>query len=182
MAALTFALTGMACFPGGLVGTGGFRDGVSIVPSATRTRGADYQIVCWDHAEERRRENAGIRTRKKGEKASGKVLGPPVRYLDRSKYRGQCTQEGEHSVFFLLNIFPATTTLSPDYAIGLAVQKLEGDTMINLRFWHETHYFSILGRSEVLKVRGDVIRFKNRGTDKNNDKQKKKGRRKKRRR
>lgn len=90
---------------------------------------------------------------------SGQVLGPPIRFVSPQDYQGGCEQEGEHSVFFLLNLFPVTPPLNPEYAISTAVQRLEGDTMVKIRIWHEVHYYSLLGRVSVLKVRGDVIRF-----------------------
>ena len=213
----------LRCFPGGLVGKGGFVDQISIIPSATQTRGTPYKIVCWNDDEARRREavqkqreeaeadkksdekadekpdvkadvkadakadaKADVKAdakkpdvkadtkadaKKPDEKAdakksdtpaasdSGQVLGPPVTYLPAAQYRGGCEQEGQHSVFYLFNVFPVSPPLNPEYAISVAVQRLEGDTMINIRAWHETHYYSAMGRVSVFKVRGDVIRY-----------------------
>ena len=96
---------------------------------------------------------------KRSSKKSGQVLGPPVKYIIPEKYRGGCEEESQHSVFYLFNLIPVTPPLNPEYAISTAVQRLEGDTMINIRAWHETHYYSLLGRVSVFKIRGDVIRF-----------------------
>jgi len=82
-----------------------------------------------------------------------------VRYENPETFTGICEQEGESSVFFLFNMFPVTPAINPEYAIATAVQQLEGDTMISLRTWHETHYYSILGRVSVFKVKGRVIKF-----------------------
>ena len=167
------AAPGAACFPGGIIDRGGFSDGVSLLASATLTRGAPYHIVCWDEVEAERRRTQAEKQSDTAQKsktpsskrASGQVLGPPIRLVSPRDYRGGCEQEGEHSVFFLMNLFPVTPPINPEYAISTAVQRLEGDTMIKLRIWHEVHYYSILGRVSVFKVRGDVIRFESRATD-----------------
>jgi len=52
-----------------------------------------------------------------------------------------------------------TPFLDPTYALGIAVQELEGDTMTQIRIWHETHYYSILGHVRVMHLRGNVVRF-----------------------
>ncbi len=167
----------LACFPGGLIDKGGYADHPLILASATLTRGAPYHVLCWDEVEAERRKRAAEQEAEKeapppdgkaesksggGKTAggeSGLVQGPPVRMVAPADYRGGCEQEGEHSVFFLFNVFPVTPVLSPEYAISTAVQRLEGDTMVKIRAWHEVHYYSLLGRVSVFKVRGDVIRF-----------------------
>ncbi len=175
-AVLGYGMLIWGCFSGGLAQEGGPVSHPLLISSATLTRGTPYQIVCWDRQEVLRREKAGLQadgskpdapatgdnSDKKGTTPagiSGKVLGPPVKYRDAAGYRGGCEAEGRHSVFFLVGIFPVTPPLNPDYAISEAVQRLGGDTMINIRAWHETHYYSALGKVEVFKVRGDVIRF-----------------------
>ncbi len=150
----TSSLFFAACFPGGVISRGGTSGQAAMAPAITLTRGAAYDIVCFDEAEAQRRESLDEQERRS--------LGPPVRYIAPENYRGGCETEGESSVFLLLNIWPATPPIDVDYAIGGAVQRLEGDTMIRIRTWHETHYYSILGRARVLKVRGDVIRFRER--------------------
>lgn len=139
------------CFSGGLVEKGGRVRNMGILPEITQTRGQPYKIVCTDREEVRRRESLS-----EEELAQ---LGPPVRYVGMHEYTGGCEIEGEHSVFFLFNLWPATPPLDPTYAAGKAVQSVEGDTMIHIRYWHETHYYSLLGQVMVLKVKGDVIRF-----------------------
>jgi hypothetical protein len=42
-----------------------------------------------------------------------------------------------------------------------AVQKIPGgDTLVNVKIWHETHYYFPLGTVSVVKVEGDVISVK----------------------
>lgn len=65
---------------------------------------------------------------------------------------------GESSTFFILGLIPITQEISMEYALSQAVQKVpNGQTMINLKVWHETRYFFPLGTISVLKVKGDVI-------------------------
>lgn len=151
---LALAASGMiACFPGGIVDKGGMVFHVGITPAITMTRGVPYQIVCVDQAEVKRRKDLS--------EADLRTLGPATYYKPAHEYRGGCEQTGESSVFFLFNMWPTTPPLDPEYAVGTAVQRLEGDTMINIHFWHELHYYTILGRVAVMKVRGDVIKFLN---------------------
>lgn len=140
-----------ACTPGGIIDKGGYRDQAGFIPAATRTRGAPYKVVCYDDAEARRRENLPA--------DAEKPAGPPVRYVPSEEWTAGCEEEGESSVFFLFNMFPVTPPISPEYAVATAVQRLEGDTMIGMRTWHETHYYSVLGRVSVFKVKGRVIKF-----------------------
>jgi hypothetical protein len=69
--------------------------------------------------------------------------------------------EGESSTFFYLGLFPLTNPLNIEYAMSQAVQKVPGgDTLVNVKIWHETHYFFPLGTVSVVKVEGDVISVK----------------------
>lgn len=145
------AFTASACLPGGIIDRGGPVDRLSIAPVATLTRGAPYKIVCVDQAELQRRESLA--------EDELRGLAPAVRYEDPREYHGDCSLYGETSVFFLFNLWPATDPLDPHYAIATAVQSVEGDSMINIRMWHETHYYSLLGRVSVLRIKGDVIKF-----------------------
>lgn len=150
LAALSFSASG--CFPGGIVERGGFVDGAGLIPSATAVRNAGYRIVCRDRAEVKRRQEMAER----GEAIPNT---PPVTYVNPEDYKGGCEVEGQTSRFFLFHMWPVTPKLDPAYAIGIPVQELEGDTMIHIRTWHETHYYSVLGHVRVFRVRGDVIRF-----------------------
>lgn len=143
-------LTAPLCLPGGIIDKGGFSNHAGIIPQATRTHGAPYKLVCYDRGEATRRENLP--------ENAEKPAGPPVTY-EAPDFTGLCEEEGESSIFFLFNMFPVTGKLDPEYAIAMAVQRLEGDTMIRMRSWHETHYYSILGRVSVFKVKGRVIKF-----------------------
>ena len=136
----------LSCFPGG----GGSMADLSIIPAATRMYRASYDIICVDS-----------KKREVWEKtlANGESMEPPTVVVSPSEYRGGCEEEGEHSVFYLFNLFPVTPPLNPEYAIANVVQKLEGDSMINITAWSESRYYSVLGRVSVFKVKGDVIRF-----------------------
>ena len=128
-----------ACFPGGLIDKGGRVHGAGITPSATIMYNTPFKYVCYDPVEAERREELSEEERRN--------LGPPVRYIMPGEPVRDCYTDGESSVFFLFNLWPATDPIDPGYAIATAVQQLEGDTMINILFWHETHYYSILGRA-----------------------------------
>lgn len=165
---LLFVLSNVPeCLPGGVIEPGGLVDGVSMVPSATFVRGAPYEIVCYDHQEAERREQqtsksapvANAPDDQQSYEEQATAQGPPVTYVPLNKYAGGCEEEGQSSTFFLFNMFPVTPILNPEYAIGTVVQRLEGDTMVNIRIWHETHYYSLLGRVSVFRIRGDVIKF-----------------------
>lgn len=149
--ALALLLTVLSCVPGGIIDKGGYRDQAGFIAAATRTRGAPYKLVCYDESEAHRRESLPPEAEK--------PAGPPVRYMAAEDWLGGCEEEGESSVFFLFNMFPVTPPISPEYAVATAVQRLEGDTMIGIRTWHETHYYSVLGRVSVFKVKGRVIKF-----------------------
>lgn len=149
-AALLFSTAG--CFPGGIIDRGGFVDAAGILPEATSVRNASYRIVCRNSDEVKRREELVA----KGEPVPNT---PPVTYVTPEEYKGGCEVNGESSRFFLFHLWPVTPALDPAYAMGIPVQELEGDSMINIRTWHETHYYSILGHVRVFRVRGDVIRF-----------------------
>lgn len=140
---------------GGPMSKGGEYHTVYIAPGATMTHGSPYQYICYDRKEAERREQESEETG-----VDNSNMAPPVYYVEPSEYDGSCSVEGESSAFFLLNMFPTSSHLDPQYAIATAVQSLEGDTMINIRAWHETHFYSFLGRVSVFKVRGDVIKFK----------------------
>jgi hypothetical protein len=185
--AFTFTLTVLfpllftGCFAGGgHFKKGGHVYGLGFLPAATITRGAPYKIVCYD------KEKAALAAEKSDsekpadaetEKPSADSSSPATKasastdpapsaddqtfiyYKTPAEYTGECDQEGESSQFFLFNMFPATRPISPDLAVSQAVQRLEGDTMINIRTWHELHYYTVLGRVSVFKVRGTVIKF-----------------------
>ncbi len=142
------------CMPGAMIDKGGSIHTLQISPGATMTGGAPFVYICPDYTE--------INRRKALEKSGAETFenkAPPVKKVNPEDYNGSCRVEGESSQFFLFNMFPAAGSINAAYAISQAVQKMEGDTMINLQEWHETHYYSILGRVAVYKVTGDVIQF-----------------------
>lgn len=78
---------------------------------------------------------------------------------DRLKILKRATNES--STFFLLGLFPVTRPLNIEYALSQAVQSVDdGDTIINIHVWHETHYYFPLGTVSVCKVEGDVVSLK----------------------
>lgn len=141
------------CHPGGgFFQKGGFVDEVQLLPEATRTGETSYSIVCRDREEIKRRE-AMV------ERGETPPTNPPLILIAPAEYKGGCEEDGETSRFYLLHLWPVTAPLDPSYALGRPVQELEGDTMIHVRAWHETHYWSVLGHVRLYHVRGDVIRF-----------------------
>ncbi len=163
-------LSFLACLPGGVVREGGYADQVMLIPAATRTRGAKYRVVCRDAEEIKRREalvkrrELEIRTAQEAGQTPPPPLdfsgeNPPIRLVAPETYLGECDETGEHSAFYLFHFSRVTPPIDPERAISTAVQRLEGDTMIGIRAWHETHYYSILGAARVFKVRGTVIKF-----------------------
>jgi len=151
----------MTCLPGGVIGKGGRAGQPLVIPTASLLGESSYRILCWDPIEEHRRKELLERepTEKGRAEARQSFNGPPVREVKPADYRGGCEREGSSSTFFLFGMFPVTAPLNPDYAIGTAVQQLEGDTMINIAAWHEEHLYSLMGRVSVLNIRGTVIRF-----------------------
>ncbi|MFN3604160.1 MAG: hypothetical protein ACK4UJ_05590 [Leptonema sp. (in: bacteria)] len=134
------------CFAGGYIEKGGYIDGIQLFPTATNFNYKDYYVICLDSKENK-------------EGNYEEDITKYIEYIPSSEYKGGCEQIGEVSEYYLFHLFPASGKLDPEYAMVIPVQKLEGDTMINLRSWHETHYYSILGKVRVLKIKGDVIKF-----------------------
>ncbi len=94
-------------------------------------------------------------------------MAPSATILRSSEYEVLGEAEGEASTLFLLGFFPVTKPLNPEYALSQAVQKYEGgQSMVNLIYWHETHYYFPLGVVSVWKVQGKVISLQ-RKEDKN---------------
>lgn len=143
---------GSHCMPGGIVTIGGRTDFATMQPAAAPVNESPYDIVCLDQAELKRREDLSEDERR--------TLNPPFTFVDPAEYDGGCEVDGQSSVFFLLNLWPVTPRLDPSYAIGTAIQAREGDNLIHLHTWRETHYYSLLGRAVVWRVRGDVIRYR----------------------
>lgn len=167
---LFLAGTAGACLPGGVVREGGYADHLQLIPAATQTHGATYKVICYDQAEIKRRKalkernELEIRSAREAGKTPPEpldlsTLNPPFRLVEPAAYRGECDQQGQHSVFYLFHFARVTPPLDPERAITEAVQRLEGDTMVGIRAWHETHYYSILGMARVYKVRGTVVKF-----------------------
>ena len=55
--------------------------------------------------------------------------------------------------------------LRPPKNVSPSVEMARGDTMINMVFWHEVHYYSLLGSAFVFHVRGNVIKFASPGAE-----------------
>ncbi len=137
------------CFSGGFIEKGGHVDNIYLFNQATNIYTNDYYIICL--------KNKSI-NQEELEQESFDIT-KEIEYVPKNSYKGGCEQYGEASQFYLFHLFPISGKIDPEYAINLAVQKLEGDTMIHIRSWHETHYYSILGQVRVFKVKGDVIKF-----------------------
>lgn len=136
------------CFAGGYIEKGGYMDSIQFFPSATNIYIQDYYVICFDSKkyEEDQKEN--------------KQITDYIVYIPSKNYKGGCEQYSEVSEYYLFHLLPSSGKLDPEYAITIPVQRLEGDTMINIRSWHETHYYSILGKVRVFKIKGDVIKFR----------------------
>lgn len=86
---------------------------------------------------------------------------PNATIVRSENYKVLGNSEGETSTFFFFGLFPVTNPLNIEYAISQAVQKIpEGDSMVNMIVWKETHNIFPLGSISVLKVKGDVVSFK----------------------
>lgn len=146
---IIFIIFFINCFSGGFIDKGGHVDNIYLFSQATNIYTNDYYIVCFKNNNVKKEEL---------EQESFDIT-KYIEYIPRSNYKGGCEQYGESSQFYLFHIFPVSGKIDPEYAISLPVQKVEGDTMINIRSWHETHYYSILGQVRVFKIKGDVIKF-----------------------
>lgn len=142
------------CFAGGYIEKGGHIDTLFLIPSATNVYKKDYYILCLDQEKYNQ-----FQQKESKESQENFDITQFINYIPNTEYKGGCEQYGEVSQFYLFHLFPTSGSLDPEYAISLSVQKLEGDTMINIRGWHETHYYSILGQVRVFKIKGDVIKF-----------------------
>lgn len=89
------------------------------------------------------------------------VLYPEATRINSLDFSILDNSQGESSTFFILGLYPITSSLSMDYALSQAVQKVPGgQSIININSWHETRYFFPLGTVSILKVQGDVIGVK----------------------
>lgn len=85
---------------------------------------------------------------------------PAATIVRGSSYKTLGTAQGESSTFIILGLFPITRPLNIQYAMSQAVRKVEGgQSLVNLKIWHETHYYFPLGKVSVVKVEGDVVSF-----------------------
>lgn len=94
-------------------------------------------------------------------RADNQHITPSATLIRSEGYKILQRETGETSTFFLFGLIPLTNPHNMDYAMSQAVQKVEGgDSMVNMTFWHETHYFYPLGTVSVTKVSGDVVSLK----------------------
>lgn len=85
-------------------------------------------------------------------------MAPQATIIRSSEYRVLGESEGESSTLFLLGFMPVTKPLNMEYAISQAIQKFpEGQSMVDMVYWHETHYYYPLAIVSVLKVHGTVV-------------------------
>jgi len=133
------------CLAGAFIDKGGHVDSMYLTNSATNVYRNNFYVICLKSDNQNPEEEMDISKK--------------IQYIPFEQYKGGCEQYGEVSQFYLFHLFPTSDSLDPEYAINTVVQKFEGDTMINIRGWHETHYYSLLGQVRVFKVKGDVIKF-----------------------
>ncbi|MCS7205702.1 MAG: hypothetical protein NZ853_08390 [Leptospiraceae bacterium] len=122
----------------------GYIDSMLIVPEASNLYRDDLYVVCPKE----------IPRSQEQEETSFSIEYVPLR-----DYKGGCDVQGEVSQFYLFHLIPISGSLDPEYALGTMVQKYEGDTIINIRAWHESHYYNVLGQVRLLKLKGTVIKF-----------------------
>lgn len=97
----------------------------------------------------------------KGGRVQNIQIAPSATLIRSSKYRQLDYTEGESSQFFLLGLIPVTERLSIDYAMSQAVQKVQGgDSLAEMKIWHEVHYYFPLGTVSVVKVGGYAVGLK----------------------
>lgn len=83
---------------------------------------------------------------------------PQATIIRSSGYSKLGKAEGESSTLYLLGFIPVTNPLNMEYAMSQAVQKVPGgQSMVDIVYWHETHYYFPLGLVSVLKVEGTVV-------------------------
>ncbi|MCC5815998.1 MAG: hypothetical protein JJT78_14700 [Leptospira sp.] len=83
---------------------------------------------------------------------------PNATIIRSSQYEVLDRAQGESSTLFLLGFLPVTKPLNIEYAMSQAVQKVPGgQSMVDVVYWHETHYYFPLGLVSVVKVEGKVI-------------------------
>ncbi|WCL47690.1 hypothetical protein [Leptospira sp. GIMC2001] len=88
-------------------------------------------------------------------------LTPSATIIRSSEYTKLTHSEGESSTLFLFGLFPVTNNLDIEYAMSQAVQKVpDGQSLIDIQYWHETHYYYPVGTVSVLKVQGMVVSLK----------------------
>lgn len=74
--------------------------------------------------------------------------------------------QGESSTLFLLGLFPVTNALNMQYAMSQAIQSYPGgQSMTDMVYWHETHYYYPIGTVSVVKVEGTVVGLKREEAD-----------------
>jgi hypothetical protein len=96
-----------------------------------------------------------------GGKSREIVLYPEATRINSLDFSILENSQGESSTFFIFGLYPISSSLSMDYALSQAVQKVPGgQSIVNIKTWHETRYFFPLGTVSVLKVKGDVIGIK----------------------
>ncbi|MCP4133916.1 MAG: hypothetical protein GY754_23300 [bacterium] len=66
--------------------------------------------------------------------------------------------EGEASSFLFFWVWQVTPRAEMDRAITNAVNKLEGDDLIDVRWWYDRQVF-IVGTVKFVKVKGKVIKY-----------------------
>jgi hypothetical protein len=85
-------------------------------------------------------------------------MAPSATIIRSSGYKKLAESDGESSTLFLLGFIPVTNPLNMEYAMSQAVQKIPGgQSLVNVVYWHEDHYYFPVGIVSVLKVEGTVV-------------------------
>jgi hypothetical protein len=85
-------------------------------------------------------------------------LGPQAKVMENKEYRILGESEGKSSSFNLLWFIPVTLRIDYDRAVNEAINKMNGDNLIEVRTWKEVQIW-IVGMVEILHVKGKVIKY-----------------------
>ncbi|MCB1175214.1 MAG: hypothetical protein KDK39_16685 [Leptospiraceae bacterium] len=149
------------CFFGGLVVKGGQSYAVQWQSEAAIMNAVAFDYICQNTVTSASPETESGNAGPAAEQVDAKVQ--PFRYISPAEYQNDCPVESQSSVFFLFNMLPVTPPLDVDYALSRAIQMREGDNVIDMQAWHEVHYYGIIGRVFVYRLRGHVIRYRKQG-------------------
>jgi len=85
-------------------------------------------------------------------------MAPQAKVMENKKYRLLGESEGQSSSFNLLWFIPVTLRIDYDRAVNEAINRMNGDNLIEVRTWKEVQIW-IVGMVEILHVKGKVIKY-----------------------